>query len=139
MTLKLIANDADDLKIVSSALQDAIIRIGDIRYDAAQRSVTLRLSRYCHEGRKPARVECGVRIDGVMGLQSRALDQDTSDAFTVLLNMEFTATDAPAGHLDLILAGGGQLRLSVEALDLILADVGDPRLTKSRPAHDDAA
>lgn len=136
MTLKLIATDADDLKIVASALQDAILRTGDIRYDPQARAVSLRLSRFRHESSKPERVEAGVRVDGVMALQSQGIDQHSQDAFLVLLDMTLAQTDAPAGQLDLTFAGGGVLRLSVEALDVLLADVGEARTTKRQPDHD---
>jgi hypothetical protein len=135
MSLKLLANDADDLKIVASARQDAILRVGDIRYDPVARSVTLRMTRFRHEAKKSERVECGVRIDGVMGLQSRGIERGKPDAFMVILDMTFEASDAPAGFIDLTLAGGGALRLSVEGLDLLLSDVGDSRKTKSKPDH----
>ncbi|MEM7728023.1 MAG: DUF2948 family protein [Pseudomonadota bacterium] len=138
MALKLIANDADDLKIVASALQDAILRVGDVRFDPVARSVTMRLARYRHEGRGGERVETGVRIDGVLSLKSHKVDRINPDAFLVLLDAEFQEDDAPAGRLDLVLAGGGALRMDVEALDLILSDIGQPRRTRSSPDHDGA-
>lgn len=138
MSLKLLANDADDLKIVASALQDAILRVGDIRYDPVARSVSLRMTRFRHETKKAERVECGVRIDGVMALQSRGIERGKPDAYMVMLDMTFELTDAPAGFVDITLAGGGALRLTIEGLDLILSDVGESRTTKSKPDHDPA-
>ena len=35
--LKLLAQDADDLAVISAALQDAVAKIGDIRWDASAR------------------------------------------------------------------------------------------------------
>lgn len=136
MSLKLLANDADDLKIIASALQDAILRVGDIRYDPVARSVSLRLTRFRHEAKKAQRVECGVRIDGVMSLHSRGIERGTPDAFMVVLDLAYEATDAPAGFLDVTLAGGGALRLNVEALDLLLSDVGEGRETRIKPDHE---
>jgi hypothetical protein len=136
MTLKLLANDTDDLKIIASALQDAILRVGDIRYDPVARSVSLRLTRFRHETKKAQRVECGVRIDGVMSLQSRGIERGTPDAFMVVLDLAYEATDAPAGFLDVTLAGGGALRLRVEGLDLLLSDVGEGRETRIKPDHE---
>jgi len=138
MTLKLIATDADDLKVVASALQDAILRVGDIRFDPPSRSVSLRFTRFMHETAAAERVECGIRIDGVMGLQSHGVNRTERDAFMVVLDLAFELTDAPAGLLTITLAGGGSLRLSVEGLDLILADTGEPRRTRSKPDHDAA-
>ena len=47
--LKWLAKDADDLGIVAAALQDAILRVGEISYASQARSVSLRLWRYSHE------------------------------------------------------------------------------------------
>lgn len=138
MSLKLLANDADDLKIIASALQDSILRVGDIRYDPVARSVSLRMTRFRHESKKAERVECGVRVDGVMALQSQGIERGKPDAFMVVLDIRFEPTDAPAGHLDIILAGSGGLRLSVEGLDLILSDASEGRTTRSKPDHDAA-
>ncbi|MGJ8559564.1 MAG: DUF2948 family protein [Litorimonas sp.] len=135
MSLKLLANDADDLKVIASALQDAILRVGDIRYDPVARSVSLRMTRFRHEAKTAERVECGVRIDGVLALQSRGIERGKQDAFMVVLDLTFESTDAPAGYLDITLAGGGILRLTVEGLDLLLSDVGQGRVTRSKPDH----
>ena len=135
MGLKLLANDAADLKIVASALQDAIIRVGDIRFDPVGRSVTLRASRYRHEDARPSRILTGLRIDGVERLQSAAFDRSQADSYAVLLDIIFEITDAPSGQLTLQLAGGGALRMQVEALDLTLADAGEEKRAKSRPDH----
>jgi hypothetical protein len=136
MGLKLLANDADDLRVLASALQDAILRVGDIRYDPVGRSVTLQMSRFRHEDPKPTRTLSGLRIDGVMTLQSADFDRSNADAYAVLLDVSFEVTDAPSGYLTLTLAGGGALRMEVEALDLILSDAGDTKRSRLAPDHD---
>ena len=136
MGLKLLANDLDDLKVVSAAIQDAILRVGDVSYDASGRAVTLSLSRFRHEDKRPTRIRSGLRVDGVMGFQSLALERDNPDAYAVLLSAAFEETDAPAGQLILTLAGGGMLRMEVEGLDVTLADAGEAKRSKGRPKHD---
>ncbi|WP_296482272.1 DUF2948 family protein, partial [Phenylobacterium sp.] len=39
--LKLLAEDAEDLEVVSAALQDAVLKIGDIAWEAKARRLTL--------------------------------------------------------------------------------------------------
>ena len=156
--LKLLIADRDDLLVLSSLLQDAIVKIGDIRFDKSARTVNMRFSRYMHEQtkrkdskREPVttkpnkndrglRIESGLRIDGVNSLQSREINQNNPKAFAVLLGVEFTpsvnADALPAGDLDFIFAGGGILRLSVEALDLSFTDTDNRRMTSSQPQHD---
>jgi hypothetical protein len=136
MSLKLLAADADDLKIIASALQDAILRVRDVRYDAVARAVSLRLTRYRHETDASERVECGVRIDGVLALKSQGIERGAADAYMVVLDMAFDAQDEVGGVLDVVLAGGGTLRMNVESLDVLLADVGEARQTRAKPDHE---
>ena len=135
MGLKLIANDADDLRVLSAALQDAIIRVGDIRFDPVGRSATLQMSRYRHEDARPSRILSGLRLDGVLAMQSHGFDRSNPDAYAVLLDVAFEETDAPAGTVLMTLAGGGMIRLQVEALDATLADAGEAKRARARPDH----
>ena len=134
--LKLRAVDSPDIEVIASAIQDAIFQIGQTRYDAAGRSFTLRLSRYRHEADTPERIECGLRFDGVMSAQSQGVEIAKSEAYAVILGLEFESGDAPAGEFNLVLAGGGTIRLAVEAIDITLADIGAPKPTKRIPRHD---
>ena len=44
--LRLRVEDADDVKVVSAALQDAIAKVGDISYEPAARRLTIALNRF---------------------------------------------------------------------------------------------
>ena len=46
-SLRLLAEDAEDLAIVSAALQDAVGLVGDIAFDAKAQRLTLGLNRFC--------------------------------------------------------------------------------------------
>jgi len=142
--LKLIASDAQDLGVMAAAMQDAIVNIGGIHFNKTARSLTLRMSRFRHElssnKAKAQRVEAGLRVDGVLSLQSRGINRDNAASFAVILDVSFEAStkpsEDPSGHLNILLAGGGVLRAHIEALDLILADTDNARMTKAAPNHD---
>jgi len=135
-SLKLRAEHKDDIHIMSSVLQDAILRVGEIHYVKSSRSLNLRLTRFRHESRSEERILCGLRVDGVMALQSRAIDRADPEAMAVLLSVGFEPSDTPPGGvLRLIFAGGGEIRIEVECLDIILADVSQPRKTDKLPLH----
>lgn len=136
--LRLKAESQADLAVIAAALQDAIARVGDMRFDSKARSLTLRVTRFRHEAAKPARVQTGLRIDNVLGLQSRGLERSDPDAMAVLLDITFSADDdPPGGILSLTFAGGGEIRAQIEALDMILADVSESRPTRKVPLHPD--
>ena len=44
--LRLLAQDADDLAIVSAAMQDAVVKVGDIRFEPRARLLTIGFNRY---------------------------------------------------------------------------------------------
>jgi len=133
--LRLTAQDNSDLEIMASAVQDAILRVGEIYFDKQARSLTFRLSRFRNEDEKNARVLCGLRFDSVMDIQTRGIDRTDPEALMVLLEIFFKPEDEPAGAVHAVFAGGGELRARVECLDAILVDTENNRATDKRPLH----
>ena len=138
--LRLQAMDEHDLTVLSAALQDGIAQVGDIKFDRHARSMSLILARFRWELAdygKGQRVGAALRIDGVMNVRSRGINRSDPEARLVLLSMEFVAgAVAPEGMLTLNFAGGGEMALEVEAIDVMLLDVTAPRNAKSTPDHD---
>lgn len=134
--LKLKAETSEDLQVLSSLVQDAILRVGEIRYDAGARSLSCRMTRFRHESDKSQRVLTGLRIDGITKLRSRGVDRSDPEAMIVLLDIAFDPeSDGPGGTLTLNFAGQGDLQAEIECLELILADVSEPRDTDAVPLH----
>ena len=137
--LRLLAEDAEDLEIIAAALQDAVGKIGDIHYDAAARQVTVVLNRFRWESdaHLAERVRTGLQFGGVLNVQARKLRREAPDAVLELLTIDFEPGEAPGGVVQLSFAGGGDLRLDVECVDVALADVSAPWPAKGTPAHGD--
>ena len=137
--LRLLAEDEDDLAVISAALQDAIAKVGDIEWDARGRRFTLALNRYLWEvpgGLLGNRVRAGLQFASVLAVKSRNLRRDPPDAVIELLAVRFEPGEAPGGVIRLAFAGGGDLELTVECVDAALADVSAPWPTSSTPAHE---
>lgn len=139
--LKLLAQDADDLAVISAALQDAVAKIGDIRWDASARTLTLACNRFRWEAgaqRKGGeRIRSALQLGDVTGVQARKLRRDAKNAVVELLSVAFEPAEAPGGAVLLTFAGGGDLKVTVDCLDVILADVSDAWTTSRRPGHAD--
>ena len=137
--LKLKAENQSDVVVLSSLLQDAILRVGEIKYSKKGRALSLRLTRYAHEDGDAKRVLCGLRVDGVEAVNSKGIERDNSEALAVLLSVSFepalNISLEPAGKLHFIFAGAGEIVCDVECVDMTLADVSEPRPTKSQPLH----
>jgi len=137
--LRLLAEDADDLAVISAALQDAVAKVGDIGWEPAGRRLTVGFNRFRWEaeGGRGERVRTGLQLGGVLGIRSLKLRRDARDAVLELLSLGFEPGEAPGGEIVFTFAGGGELRASVECVDVALADVSAPWPTPRRPAHKD--
>jgi hypothetical protein len=138
--LRLRAEDTSDVEIVSAAVQDALLRAGDIFFDPRLRRVSIVLSRFRWEQAKDAgpyeRIRAVLSIEGVLGLKSQRFRREAPDALASILSLKFDAdAEPPGGALRILLAGGGELALQVEALDVMLADLGPAWRTPRRPDH----
>ena len=134
--LRLLAQDADDLAVISAAMQDAVARVGDITYEAKARRLTVAFNRYCWESGGAERVRSALQLGGVMKLQARKVRRGARDAVLEVLAVTFDAGEAPGGQVTISCAGGGDLRATVECIDAVLADVSKPWPTTRAPAHD---
>jgi hypothetical protein len=131
--LRLLAEDADDLHIISAALQDAIMRPVDIVWEPPARRVTLQLSRFCWEC-GGTRVMSAMQFGDVISVKSRRLPRGPELALE-LLAMDFEPAEAPGGRVTLMFAGGGDLRIDVECLDAVLTDLSERWPAKVAPTH----
>jgi len=135
--LRLLAEDADDLKVVAAALQDAVAKIGDIRFEPKARRLTIAFNRYRWEGKGGERVRSALQLGSALGVQARRLRRNARDAVVELLTVTFEPGEAPGGAIIFSFAGGGDLRVEVECIDAILADVSAPWPARRIPRHDD--
>jgi Protein of unknown function (DUF2948) len=142
--LKLLAEDAADLDIVSAAAQDALVRVGDLAFDRRARRFAMRLNRFrweCANAHGPyERVECALSFEGVLAVKSRNVRRESPDALVQILSINFSPDpEPPGGAVRMMLAGGGEIALEVECLDAVLADLGAPWRTQRRPEHEEDA
>jgi len=137
--LRLLAQDAEDLSVISAALQDAVAKIGDIAFEPKARRLTVAFNRYRWERdeRTHERVRTGLQLAGVLGVQSRKLRREARGAVVELLAMTFEPGEAPGGAVVFTFAGGGDLRVEVECIEVVLADISTPWPTPRTPSHGD--
>jgi hypothetical protein len=144
--LRLVAQDADDLKVISTLVQDAVLPVTELKHDARRRRFALLLNRFRWEDRDHAsragrpfeRVRSLLVIEDVLKVQSFGFERTDKDLVLSLLSMEFASGADGTGRLTLTLAGDGAVALDVEALDLRLDDVTRPYRAPSGkvPTHE---
>lgn len=141
--LKLTAVDAEDLQMLSARLQDAVGKLKDFAWLPKQRRFAALVNRFRWEEGKGAatRVRAALRFESVLRVQSSNVKLGAGDAVVSLLAITFTPDGEgdPAGVVELVLSGGGVIRLAVECIDAELADLSGPWAAQGRPSHGDNA
>lgn len=140
--LRLIALEPDDLRIISTHAQDAILRPTDIAWLERNKRFTMIINRFNWESaeeKKPKeqyqRRRAALNFDRVLNVQRRGIEPGSEEVLE-LLAVDFVASDAPAGEISLVFAGGAMIRLEVECVEVQLEDLGAAWSTKMRPDHD---
>jgi hypothetical protein len=144
--LRLVAQDAEDLKVISTLVQDAVLPVTELKFDPKRRRFALLLNRFRWEDRAEAerlgrafeRVRSVLVVEDVLKVQSFGFDRADKDLVLSLLSLDFAPGEDGTGRLTLTLAGDGAVALDVEALDLRLDDVTRPYRAPSgkAPRHD---
>lgn len=141
--LRLAASDAEDLEILSARLQDAVGKLKDFTWLPQKRRFAAVLNRLQWEDGGKTRVRAGLHFDGVLKVQSSKVKLGADEAVVSLLAVTFKANEAkeneesdPGGVIEIVLAGGGTIRLTVECIDAELADLTEPWAAIGVPDHD---
>jgi hypothetical protein len=139
--LRLLAEDAGDLQVISAALQDAVLKVGDIHWEPGTRRLTIELNRFRWETQdRTERVRAGLQIGCVLSVKARRIRRAAKDAVLELLALRFEPGEAPGGRVVFEFADGGDISAEVECLDAVLADVSQAWPAKRAPSHlDDRA
>ncbi len=143
--LRLIAQDAEGLGVLSALLQDAVFPITEMTYAKGRKRFALLLNRFRWEdeaaaravGRQFERVQALLVFEDVLSVRSAGIDRADVAAVLSLLHISFVSGPDGTGQISLILAGEGEIALQVEALDASLRDVTRPYVAPSgqMPVH----
>lgn len=134
--LKLRAEDAEDVSVLSAVLQDALVAVGEMTYQPEERRFVLVANRFRWEPEAAAqrrsfeRILAGLRIDTVTAVQRRGFEPNDQDRLLALLALR---SEGSALYLDF--AGGSAIRLDVERIACHLDDLGEPWPTRWQPRH----
>jgi len=85
-----------------------------------------------------ARIRTGIHFHGVTNVQNRGIKQHSQQVLS-LLTLQFEPHEtltAPAGYIRFVFSAGAELRLTVEALNVIMQDVTASWPTAHRPKHE---
>ena len=126
--LLLLANEADEVVLISALLQDALVRPVDIAWQPKARRLVLLVNRFRWEAGDCTRVRAALRIESVLRVQRRDWPRDEGI-------LDLLAVTADGHHLTLAFAGGATLRAEVECVDVVLEDMSAPWAASRKPGH----
>jgi hypothetical protein len=137
MSLKLAAADAEDLEVMSARLQDAAGKLKNFTWLPRKRRFAAVLNRLQWEAGGKTRIRAGLHFDGVLKVQSHRVKLGAGEAVVSLLAVTFNPNtgEDPGGVIEIVLAGGGAIRLTVECIDAELADMTGPWAARRTPDH----
>jgi hypothetical protein len=138
--LRLLAQDTDGLAIIAAVCQDALFVPKEISYLKNARRFTVALQRFCHEieTKHPhgSRIWSLLSFDGVLNVKAKNIPR-FGNVPKSILDIKFEVGDhKPNGTIIITLAESGEIALSVECVDLTLADIGEARLAIRAPNHE---
>jgi hypothetical protein len=146
--LRLRAEDAEDLAVISACLQDALVSVCDLAYDPGARNFVLVANRFRWEaggagegagGRGTfERTLCGIIFDEIDGVAYRGFHRSEEDRILALLAIRpifGPGTGSAAGVILLEFAAGATIRLTARAISCRARDFGEPWPTPWQPGH----
>ncbi len=146
--LKLIAFDAEDLAVVSTHLQDAVLKVGDLAYLPGEKRFAALANRFDWLSALPdngdppekatlARRQCALRFERVLRAQVTDIDLRKKDDVLSVLALQFIPGELPAGVITIVFAGRGAIRLEIECIEAELKDLGAAWEARGEPKHAD--
>lgn len=138
--LKLIAMDFEDLQILSAYCQDAVLKVGNLKFLTEEKRFILEMNRFVWEGADsrrsiPERRRAVMHFERVHAVSSIGIDLGAKETVLALLAVRFETRDAPQGVIELVFSGESIIRLTVECIEAQLADMKAAWGASSKPRH----
>ena len=137
--LKLNATSDEDLRVISAHLQDSIVQVKNIVHLNKNRILLIQFNRFMWEDvekgvfRKNKRIQSILKVDNVVGVYSKNLNQKNKERFLDFLAIETKLMSDNSYEIKLNFAGGILIKLIAELIECFLEDLGEPWETKNKP------
>ena len=140
--MKLVALDAEDLTVISTHVQDAVLKAGDLNYWRGEYRFALLVRRFDWEGAASGlsrRRLSALQFGKVLAVQSISMEPAQKERVLNLLSVTFTssspALDGPEGEIVLTFSEAAAIKLKVECIEAQLTDLGPIWEAAATPEH----
>lgn len=134
--LRLRAEDAEDLQVLSALLQDAVATVGEASFLKGHCRFAALVNRFRWEGptRTPERVRSVLVFENARAVRAQGIDPRDRDMVISILSLSWEPGEDGTGRVLVTLAGDGVIAVECEALEVILQDVTRPYVAPSGQA-----
>ena len=139
--LKLIGNNVEDLKIISTYCQDSIVKIKDIVYLKENKIFIMMLSRFMWEDiekgvfRNYKRIKSVLKFNFIEGVLAKNINQQQENRNIELLTIKSNYNQDNLHDINLIFSGNSIILLKSEEIDVMLDDQEYFWEVKHSPRH----
>ena len=143
--LSLVAQNEEDLVVISTLCQDSIIKIANIKWAKKSKRFYLLINRFCWElndlSKKKSsnmlRINSLMSFNSVLSVKSAGIQQNNNSDITSLLTINYNFFNFEKQAIDLIFSGNSQISLNIECIDVFLKDISEPfeGTTSKLPKH----
>ena len=126
--LKLRAEDAGDLAVISTCLEDAVFAVGEMAFEPADHRFAAILVRRCREaeGGPAGQAKAAIHFDDVSAVKLRGIDRAEPARLLKLAGM-FTEPGLSATVVRLLFQDGAEVWIEAGHLTCSFQDLEDPR------------
>ena len=141
ISLKLIGNNQNDIKVISAHLQDSVVTIRDIVFLKQNKTFIMIANRFMWEDvergvfRENKRIRCAVKFGTVLKVKSKNINQKKQKKPLECLAIKCTPVFDEVYEINIFFAGDSIITIISEAIDVIMDDIGKPWNVKHVPTH----
>ena len=128
--MNLNAIDTDELKIISTILQDGLIEVNDIKYLPSIRSFFLMITRFMWEekivNKVDQRIKAVLSFEDVLSVYSKNIDQLNKNKTLELVTFNYYPNNSKNIEIELLFKNDAIIKLETEIIRCKLEDQGEP-------------
>ena len=139
--LKLIGKNQEDLKTISTYIQDSIVTVGDIIFLEKNRIFLMIINRFMWEdvGKRKSkqikRIRSAIKFEEVLKVKSKKINQKNKNTCLECLAIKCNEISNKNYEIIFFFSGDGIITLISEAIEVVLHDLGEAWNAKHTPKH----
>ena len=118
---KIIAQSAEDLRIISACCSESIIKISDIKFLKKNKIFLISLNRIAKEDNQTKRINSIIRFEYVHSSRSKNINQINQDLEMELISIDLFKKEKNY-EITLLFSNNRFITLAVETIEVILED-----------------